>query len=116
MKRERTLADTGFNRIEQHEVLGRLPDDTPVTIVVDGRTFSARSDDTVASALLAHGIRVFRSMPDSEKPRGYFCGIGRCPDCIVTVDGQLNIVACAMVVHDGMKIETQRGLGTWTVS
>ena len=67
----------------------------------------------IAAALLANGIRVFRTSAHSGEPRGPFCAVGRCPDCMMTVDGVLNVRTCVTSVRDGMRIETQQGLGTW---
>jgi len=103
----------GSRRIKQHPILGELPDVDAVTITFDGRALVARNGDTIASALLAHGIRRFRAMPDSNSPRGYFCGVGRCVDCAVIADGALNVAACSTPVRDGMVVMTQLGLGTW---
>ncbi len=100
-------------RLRSHPVLGDLPDATPVHITVDDREIEAREGEMIAAALLANGIRVFRTTPHSGEPRGPFCAVGRCPDCMMTVDGVLNVRTCETPVRDGMKIETQQGLGTW---
>ena len=50
---------------------------------------------------------------DRGYPRGIFCGIGRCTDCVMTVDGQPNVRTCVTPVRAGMKVETQQGLGKW---
>jgi predicted molibdopterin-dependent oxidoreductase YjgC len=110
------LKDAGPYRIERHPILGPLPDAQRVEITIDGIELAAIPGDSIASAMLAHGIRAMRTMPESGSPRGYFCGVGRCSDCVVTVDGELNVVACTTYVRRGMRIETQRGLGTWTES
>ncbi len=47
------------------------------------------------------------------EPRGLFCAIGRCTDCVMTVDGVPNVRTCVTLVEGGMSIETQRGLGKW---
>ncbi|HUG14269.1 MAG TPA: (2Fe-2S)-binding protein [Thermomicrobiales bacterium] len=107
------MDDSGSRRITRHPILGELPAADSVTFTFDGRSVLARADDTIASALLAHGIRRFRSMPETGAPRGYFCGAGRCMDCAVTVDGLLNVAACTTPVRAGMVVKTQHGLGTW---
>jgi predicted molibdopterin-dependent oxidoreductase YjgC len=110
------LTDAGTYRIERHPILGPLPDAERAEITVDGVALAALEGDSIASAMLANGIRAMRTMPESGSPRGYFCGVGRCSDCIVTVDGELNVVGCTTSVRGGMRIETQRGLGSWTES
>ena len=79
----------------------------PIRFEVDGRAVEARAGDTVASALLANGIRALRAGPDGS-PRGLFCGIGICFDCLVTVDGRPGQRACMVRVREGMVVA--RGL------
>ena len=88
-------------------MFARLPDDRQVvTIVVDGTPLSARAGDSVAAALLAAGVRAFRATAVSGTPRGPFCMMGACFDCVVTIDGQRNVQACLTRVADGMRIDT----------
>lgn len=100
-------------RVRSHPVLGDLPLAPVVRITVDGREIEARAGEMIAAALLANDIHVFRTTPHSGKPRGPFCGIGRCPDCMMTVDGVLNVQTCTTPVRDGMRVESQQGLGVW---
>ncbi|MBM4459247.1 MAG: (2Fe-2S)-binding protein [Chloroflexi bacterium] len=79
----------------------------PAFIVhVDGRPVAAHAGETVAAVLLAAGIRIFRRTAQRGEPRGVFCGIGVCYECLVTVDGAANTRACVTVVAPGMVIET----------
>ena len=89
-------------------MFARLPDDgaPAVTIVVDGTAVTARAGDTVAAALLVAGLRAFRATAVSGAPRGPFCMMGACFDCVVTVNGRRNVQACLVRVEDGMTIET----------
>jgi len=89
-------------------MFARLPDDREVvTIVVDGTPVPARAGDSVAAALLGAGLRAFRETAVSGAPRGPFCMMGTCFDCVVTVDGRRNVQACLARVADGMRIDTQ---------
>ena len=87
----------------------------PLAIVVDGAPMSACEDETVAAVLLASGRRMTRWTARTGEARGYFCGMGVCQDCLVTVDGRPNVRACMTAVRDGLRVETQRGLGDWNV-
>lgn len=89
-------------------MFARLPDDTAETVVifVDGTKVTARAGDSVAAALLAAGLRAFRSTAVSGAPRGPFCMMGACFDCVLTIDGERNVQACLVRVADGMKVET----------
>jgi predicted molibdopterin-dependent oxidoreductase YjgC len=88
-------------------MFSRLPDERQVvTIVVDGTPVAARAGDTVAAALLGAGLRAFRATVVSGAPRGPFCMMGACFDCVVTIDGQRNVQACLVRVADGMRVDT----------
>ncbi|WP_418606078.1 (2Fe-2S)-binding protein [Georgenia sp. SUBG003] len=45
------------------------------------------------------------------RPRGIFCGIGICHDCLVTVDGVPNQRACLVPLRSGMVLESGDGRG-----
>lgn len=77
-----------------------------MTVVVDGRTVRAWEGETVAAVLLAEGMRTFRRSLVRHEPRGLFCGMGVCYECLVTVDGRAYVRACMTPVADGMVIET----------
>jgi predicted molibdopterin-dependent oxidoreductase YjgC len=100
-------------RIENHPVLGERRKSDPIHVTVDGQQLTAIPGEPIAASILAWGIRRFRTMPETHSPRGLFCGIGRCSDCLMTVDGVLNVRACLTPVRDGQVIETQRGAGVW---
>ena len=104
---------TATKRIASHPFLGDDPRDTRVKITFDGEPLVAFAGETISAALLANGISVGRTLPETDSPRGYFCGTGRCPDCSLTVDGELNVRACVTPVRAGMQIETQLGFGIW---
>ena len=62
----------------------------------------AYTGETIAGALTAAGRRVFRHSEKRGGPRGVFCGIGICFDCLVTVDGQPSQRACLARVAAGV--------------
>jgi predicted molibdopterin-dependent oxidoreductase YjgC len=98
-------------RVRDHPVLGPLPPAAGVTIAFDGRPVAARQGEPIAAALLAAGVRTFRTTPGSGELRGGWCMVGRCADCLVVVDGRPNVLACVTPVAPGMRVETQIGLG-----
>ena len=79
-----------------------------IIVSVDARPVSAYAGETVAAVLLAEGIRVFRHTAKRGEPRGIFCGMGICYECLVTVDGVPNVRACVTTVEPGMVIQTGR--------
>ena len=86
-----------------------------LTILVDGDHLAAYEGESIAAALVASGRRFTRWTARTEEPRGYYCGMGVCQDCLMTVDGLPNVRACMTPVRDGLRVETQRGLGDWEV-
>ncbi len=99
------------NRVLHHPILGDVPECQYVTIYCDGKPIEAIEGEPIASALMSAGIRSFRTTAKRNEPRGVFCAIGRCTDCMMIVDGKPNTRTCITPVRDGMKVETQYGLG-----
>jgi len=100
-------------RISTHPILGNMEKKREVHIQVDGKQILAYEGEPIAAALMANGIKVFRTTPKRGESRGVFCAIGRCTDCVMSVDGEPHVRTCVTRVKRGMKIETQRGLGKW---
>lgn len=100
-------------RIVDHPILGTQDKATVVGIVVDGRSVRAREGEMLAAALMAAGIRVFHYSTKRKEPRGVFCAVGRCTDCVMIVDGVPNVRTCVTPVRAGMVVQTQHGLGHW---
>ncbi len=75
----------------------------PVTIQFDGRPIAALEGETIAAALSAAGIVAYRRTA-SGAPRGLYCGMGACFDCVVSVDGRIGQRACLTKVADGMRV------------
>jgi predicted molibdopterin-dependent oxidoreductase YjgC len=80
-----------------------------LTILVDGVPMRARAGDSVAAAMLAAGHVECRTTPISASPRGPYCLMGVCFECLVTIDGVGNRQGCMTPVREGMRVETQRG-------
>jgi len=80
-----------------------------VTIVLDGEPVEAYEGETVAAVLLARGEIATRTTPQGE-PRGIFCGMGVCFDCLMIVDGAPNTRACMTWVREGLDARHQEGL------
>jgi hypothetical protein len=69
----------------------------------------ARAGECVAAAMLAAGLARFRDTPAGGAPRGPYCMMGVCFDCLVTIDGVGNRQGCLVPVTEGMQIEIQKG-------
>jgi predicted molibdopterin-dependent oxidoreductase YjgC len=98
----------GDRRLSTHDDVSR---GEAVEVEMDGEKVTAYLGETVAAALMAGGIRVFRETFRRGRPRGLFCGMGVCFDCLVEVDGRPNTRACMTYVAAGMRIATQKGWG-----
>jgi len=103
-------------RVEDHPILGKLEKRSIVEIEVDGEVIQAIAGEPIAAALLAAGKGIFRYTRKLHEPRGVFCAIGRCTDCMMVVDGVPNVRTCVTPVKAGMKIQTQHGLGEFKES
>lgn len=102
-----------MRRIVYHPILQEDQRTQKVTITVDGTEIEAFEGEMIAAALIANGIEVFRYTPRHQHPRGIYCGIGRCTDCVMIVNGVPNVRTCVTPVEEGMIIETQHGVGNW---
>jgi predicted molibdopterin-dependent oxidoreductase YjgC len=81
----------------------------PVKLSLDGRPVTAYEGESVAGMLLAEGHVATRTT-QAEEPRGVYCGMGVCFDCLVVVDGVPNTRACVTWVREGMVVSRQDGL------
>jgi sarcosine oxidase subunit alpha len=88
---------------------GRLPRGTrgsKIRFKLDGNPCYAYEGETIAAVMTAEGKQTFRLSPKDREPRGLYCGMGICFECLVTVDGILNVQACQTLVKEGMTVET----------
>ncbi len=79
--------------------------ETPITIMVNGQPVQAYAGESIAAALMAAGVRAFRRTEATGSPRGFFCGMGACFDCLVTVDGAPNKRGCMAEVYEGCVVQ-----------
>ncbi len=77
----------------------------------EDKSIQTREGDTVASALLANEITSLRTTPVTGSPRGAFCMMGVCFDCLVEINGASNQQACMTKVQEGMQVKRQHGAG-----
>ena len=77
-----------------------------VSVTIDGVDYQVEE-----SALLGHVLHDvknagFRISPKAREPRGLYCGMGVCFDCLVSIDGCFGVRACLQQVRDGMQVKT----------
>jgi predicted molibdopterin-dependent oxidoreductase YjgC len=85
------------------------PDAPTVTVTIDDRAVAVPAGLSVAAAMLCAGVDTFRTTPVSGAPRGPYCLMGACFDCLVVIDGVQNRQACMVDVVEGMRIRRQHG-------
>lgn len=89
------------------EPRGRLVEGRPVRFFFEGEAVEGLAGQTIGAALYARGVRTFSRSFKYHRPRGLFCVAGRCPNCLVEVDGTPNVRACMEPVREGAKVRTQ---------
>ncbi|MCM1552314.1 MAG: (2Fe-2S)-binding protein [Butyrivibrio sp.] len=97
-------------RIEEHPILGAPQKGRMVTFSFDGKEIEGYEGEPIAAALKAAGVMVHRYTQKEHKPRGIFCAIGRCTDCVMVVNGKPNIRTCVTPLEEGMQVCTQYGV------
>ncbi len=80
---------------------------TPVAITLDGERLEGIAGQSIAGVILASGQLGLRRTSAAGRPRGIFCGIGVCFDCMVEVDGARDVRACQRRAVDGNAVTTQ---------
>lgn len=78
----------------------------PISFTFNDEHVEAIAGETIAAALIAVGVHVKRHNGQG-KPRGVFCGMGICYDCLVDVDGKSSQRACLTTACDGMVVRSQ---------
>ncbi len=76
-----------------------------VHFVFDGRPIDSFEGESVVAALFAAGLRELRHSPRDGAPRGMFCLMGSCQECLVWVGGR-KLPACQVSVAAGLEIES----------
>ena len=77
-------------------------------MMLEGRRVTAHLGETVATVLIAEGYAALYTTV-SGQPRGIYCGMGVCFDCLVVIDRVPNTRACTTLVDTGMEIARQAG-------
>jgi predicted molibdopterin-dependent oxidoreductase YjgC len=99
-------------RIKNHPILDEDTRTDEVTVTIEGKPYTAIRGEMIAATLMANGITLHRYTAHQQEPRGIFCGIGQCTDCVMTVNGKPNVRTCITPVEEGMVIEIQHGYGS----
>jgi predicted molibdopterin-dependent oxidoreductase YjgC len=79
----------------------------PIAVTIDGAEETGLRGQTIAGLMMAHGRLSWRTSSVNAEPRGVFCGIGVCFDCLVVVNGQRDVRACQRRAEDSDVVEFQ---------
>lgn len=99
-----------MSRIVEHPILGAPSKGSRVLFTYDGVEMEGYEGEPIAMALKAAGVEVHRFTAKRHEPRGIFCAIGRCTDCVMVVDGKPNVRTCMTPLAAGMDVRTQDGV------
>lgn len=79
-----------------------------IAITIDGTRIDGVAGQTIAGVLLGSGQLSWRTTSVAGRPRGLFCGIGVCFDCIAIVNGERDVRICQRRASDGDAIRSQQ--------
>ncbi len=97
-------------RIWEHPIL-EFERRKSVNVYLNEKKIRAYRGETIVVALYASGIKSYSKSVKYGRPRGFFCGIGKCSSCLMRVNGIPRVRTCVTLVEDGMKIEYEEGRG-----
>ncbi len=87
--------------------MGTAKADGNFSFLFNTRAIQARPGDTIAAAMFRAGIRIFTRSFKNHRPRGLFCMTGKCPNCLMNVDGVPNVRVCTAQARPGMEVKHQ---------
>ena len=97
-------------RIDEHPILS-FERGKKIKFTFDGKEYEGYEGDTIASALHASGVKVLGHSHKDGRPRGFYCAIGNCSSCLMTVDGEPNVRVCTEKLKESMVVTRQKGKG-----
>ncbi|MFP3871851.1 MAG: FAD-dependent oxidoreductase [Candidatus Natronoplasma sp.] len=91
-------------RIFEHPILD-FDRDEEFYFEFEGEKIKTYEGETIAAALYADGLRKFTESKKLERPRGFFCAIGKCSSCIMSVNGRPHVRTCVTQAEEGMEVK-----------
>ncbi|WP_298482933.1 (2Fe-2S)-binding protein [uncultured Ruminococcus sp.] len=73
------------------EILGTYQKGERISFTFDGKALEGYAGEPIAMALKNAGVMVHRYTKKEHKPRGIFCAIGRCTDCVTPLEAGMDI-------------------------
>ena len=93
-------------RIKKHPIL-EFDREKKLRFYINGKELYGYEGETISAALFANGVTTFSRSLKYNHPRGFFCGIGKCSSCLMTVNGVPNTRTCITPLKDGVEVKTQ---------
>lgn len=82
-----------------------------IRLRVDGATVAVPAGSSLAAVLVAERRPGWRRTRMAGEPRGVFCGMGVCFDCLVELNGVPGVRACLVDARPGDEVVTDLGSG-----
>jgi sarcosine oxidase subunit alpha len=98
-------------RIKKHPIID-FKFDKKLRFFFNKKSMYGYEGDSIASALHAQGIKKFTTSQRYNRPRGFFCGIGKCSSCLMRVNGVPNVRTCIAPLKDSIHVEIQDKLAS----
>lgn len=73
----------------------------------DRRVVTAYEGESIGAALMADGVVNLHCSTQTHSPRGLYCGMGICFECVAIVDDLPNVRTCVTEVTQGMRVQRQ---------
>lgn len=96
--------------IKEHPIL-KFDHGRKVKFHFEDEELEGYENQPIAAALHASGIWVLSYSEKFNRPRGFFCAVGKCSSCLMEVDGRPNVMVCMEPLRAGMHIRRQSGRG-----
>lgn len=94
------------NRIVEHPILEVKPK-KKVRFVFEEKEVEGVEGDTIASALVVLGVVTMGHSLKKHRPRGFYCAIGNCASCDMTVNGIKNVRTCITPLEENMIVKRE---------
>ncbi len=99
-------------RIKEHPILS-FDQQQKLSFRFNDELMKGYAGDSIAAALHANNVKVFSTSLKYDRPRGFFCGIGKCSSCLMQVNGVPNVRTCIAPLTEGVEVRSQKRFAAW---
>jgi len=100
-----------MRRVIEHPILD-INSRKIIRFIFEGKEVEGLQGDTIASALIAHGIDTMAYSIKKQRPRGFYCAIGNCASCEMNVNGISHVRTCITPLEEDMIVKRESAKGT----